>query len=68
MKRYEDKTANTNNITTTYYSKSNETVQNPDNYDPTKFLINRDGEVVDRFASSYSMTKVKQAIEAELEK
>ena len=34
----------------------------------TKFLINRDGEVVDRFASNYSMTKVKQAIEAELGK
>lgn len=34
----------------------------------TKFLINRNGEVVDRFASGYSMTKVKQAIEAELEK
>ena len=34
----------------------------------TKFLINRNGEVVDRFASNYSMNKVKQAIEAELEK
>jgi glutathione peroxidase len=32
----------------------------------TKFLINRDGEVVDRFASNYSMNKVKEAIVAEL--
>lgn len=34
----------------------------------TKFLINRDGEVVNRFASNYSMTKVEQAIVAELDK
>ena len=34
----------------------------------TKFLINRNGEVVDRFASNYSMTKVEQAIVAELDK
>jgi glutathione peroxidase len=34
----------------------------------TKFLINRNGEVVDRFASGYNMNMVKQAIEAELEK
>ncbi len=32
----------------------------------TKFLINRDGEVVDRFASNYSMAKVEEAIVAEL--
>ncbi len=34
----------------------------------TKFLINRNGEVVDRFASGYSMTNVEQAIVAELDK
>ena len=33
-----------------------------------QFLINRNGEVVDRFASGYNMNMVKQAIEAELEK
>ena len=32
----------------------------------TKFLINRDGEVVDRFASGYNMNKVEEAIVAEL--
>lgn len=34
----------------------------------TKFLINRDGEVVNRFSSGYSMTKVEEAIVAELNK
>ena len=28
----------------------------------TKFLINRDGEVVNRFSSSYNMTRVEEAI------
>ena len=32
----------------------------------TKFLINRDGEVVKRFSSGYSMTNVEKAIVAEL--
>jgi len=34
----------------------------------TKFLINRQGEVVQRFSSGYSMNKVEEAIQAELEK
>lgn len=34
----------------------------------TKFLINRNGEVVDRFASGFSMTQVEQAIVTELDK
>ena len=32
----------------------------------TKFLINRNGEVVNRFSSGYSMNKVEEAIVAEL--
>ena len=32
----------------------------------TKFLLNRDGEVVERFEPGYSMTKVEQAIAAEV--
>lgn len=32
----------------------------------TKFLINRKGEVVDRFSHSYSMNKVEEAIQAQL--
>ena len=32
----------------------------------TKFLVNREGEVVNRFSSSFSMTKVEEAIVAEL--
>ena len=34
----------------------------------TKFLINRNGEVVDRFSSDHNMNNVKQAIETELDK
>ena len=34
----------------------------------TKFLINRKGEVVNRFASNYSMTSVENAIAVELAK
>lgn len=32
----------------------------------TKFLINRDGEVVNRFSSSYNMTRVEEAIVEQL--
>ena len=32
----------------------------------TKFLINRDGEVVNRFSSNYDMTKVEEAINEQL--
>lgn len=32
----------------------------------TKFLINRKGEVVDRFSHSYSMSKVEEAIQQQL--
>ena len=32
----------------------------------TKFLLNRDGEVVERFEPGFSMTKVEQAIAAEV--